>query len=89
MATGSAPLVKTIGIVVVAALAASAANVPPPAVAAITANLTVNEIGRQCRQSIILIFRPAEFDRHILALNETRLSQTLAECSDKMRSRAR
>jgi hypothetical protein len=49
----------------------------------------VNEIGRQCRQSIILIFRPAEFDRHILALNETRLSQTLAECSDKMRSRAR
>ena len=34
--TGSAPLEKTIGIVVVAALAASDAGVPPPAVATIT-----------------------------------------------------
>ena len=35
--TGSVPLVNTIGIVVVAAFAASDAAVPPPAVAAITA----------------------------------------------------
>src|SRR5437870_11595597 len=61
IATGSLPIAKTIGMVVVAALVASDAATRrgdhghPPA----------DQIGGQVRQPIVLIRRPAEFDRHV------------------------
>ena len=73
--TGSPPVANTIGIVVVAALAASAASVfaddhgDPPA----------NQLGHQRRQPVGLIFRPAVFDRDVLALDEACFLQALAE----------
>jgi hypothetical protein len=60
--TGSSATKKSTGIIAAAALAASAAEV---LVAAITAT---NQIGRQRLQSIVFAFRPAVFDRHVLAL---------------------
>src|SRR6267378_1258604 len=42
-------------------------------------HLTVNQVGRQCRQSIILAVRPAIFDRHVLALDISCILQSLAE----------
>jgi hypothetical protein len=48
-------------------LAASAEGVPPGRYNHIW--LTVSQFGRKHRQSIILAFRPAIFDRHILALD--------------------
>ena len=62
---GIAPVVKTMGIVVVAAFAArpqeywSRRSRPP----------CDEPVGRQRRQSIILAFRPAIFDRHVPALD--------------------
>src|SRR5262249_59298490 len=63
--TGSPLVAKTMGILVVAAFAASAGRSPP--ITAITA-LAVNQFGRQCGQLIVLIVRPAVFDRCVLAL---------------------
>src|SRR5207248_7620644 len=40
-----------------------------------------NEIGRQLRQAIVLALRPAIFDRHILPLDITALSEALPERS--------
>ena len=74
------------GIVVVAALAASAAA--SPAKAAMTAHLTTNQIGRQRRQPLVLTFRPAVLDRHVLALDIAGVLQALAESrADGPRSR--
>jgi hypothetical protein len=42
-------------------------------------HLTANQIGRQCRQSVILAVRPAKFDCHIAAPDETSFAQTLVE----------
>ena len=39
-------------------------------------HLTVNQFGRQSRQSIVMTFRPAIFDRHILALDISCLFQS-------------
>ena len=58
---------KTIGIVGVAAFAASAAGASTGP--AITTHLTADQIGRQLRQPIKLAFSPAIFDRHVLALD--------------------
>jgi hypothetical protein len=71
-ATGSAPMEKTIGIVAVAALAASAVSdhSHPPA----------DQISRQFRQPIIVPRRPTEFDRYVLALDKTRFAQAFAKC---------
>ena len=72
---------NTIGIVEVAALAASAAG---SAIAAINGGLAGNQLGRQRRQSFVLIFRPPAFDRDILPLDVTGLSQPLAERGDEL-----
>ena len=72
---------NTIGIVVVAALAASAETVPPAA--AINETSTLNEIGCQLRQAIILAARPPVFDRDSLALDEPGFLQTLMESGDE------
>ena len=74
--TGSPPTTNTIGIVVVAALAASAAALPP---CDDHRHLAADQIGRQRRQSIVLTFRPAIFDRDVLALDIAGLLQALAE----------
>ena len=78
---------KTMGIVVVAALAAKAEAVLP--VAAITATSPANQIGRQCRQPIDLILRPAVYDRQVLALDIAGLLQALAKCAQTVRDRVR
>ena len=57
---------KTIGIVVVAAFAASAAGI---AIRDNHGHLSANQIGRQCRQSIVLVFCPTVFDRHVAAFD--------------------
>ena len=63
---------NTIGIVVVAALAAKI-ELPPP-VARI--NPTADQIGRQRRQLIVLVFREAIFDRYVAALDIAALGYT-------------
>jgi hypothetical protein len=73
--TGSFPDSNTIGIVAVAALAACAAG---GLNATITA-LTPHQIGRQLRDAIIVALRPAEFDRHIAALEHIRTRQAPTE----------
>src|SRR5262245_8744479 len=50
--------------------------------------MTVNQIGRQCGQSIVAVFRPAIFDRHVPALGIAGLFQTLMESRQKRRIRA-
>ena len=42
-------------------------------------HLTTNQVGRQCRQSIVLTFRPAILDGRVLALDIAGLLQALAE----------
>ena len=59
--TGSSVTLNTIGIVVVAALAANAGAVPPRD----HVRPPANQIGRQRRQSIVLTFGPAVFDRDV------------------------
>src|SRR5262249_18855314 len=44
-------------------------------------DLSANEFRRQYWQSIELIFGPAVFDRHVLALDKAGLFETLAECT--------
>src|SRR5258708_27152253 len=68
--TGSAAVSNTIGMVVVASFAASAAGV---LVAAMTAML--NQVDRQRRQAVILALGPAGFGPHIAAVDIARLSQ--------------
>src|SRR5262249_15935851 len=46
-------------------------------------HLSANQLGRQCRQSIILVFGPAVFDRDVLGLDITALLQSLAECAHR------
>jgi hypothetical protein len=65
-------MLKTMGIVVVAAWAASAAGVLPGVA-------TTDQIGRHSRQSIVLAVRPAIFDRHVLSIDIPHLAQALAE----------
>ena len=75
--TGSLPLVKTIGIVVVEVFAARLAGV---LVAAMTETLAANQVVGQCSQAIELSVRPAIFDRYILAFDIAGFLQTLTEC---------
>jgi hypothetical protein len=44
-------------------------------------HLTANQIGRQGRQSIVLVLGPAVFDRHVPALNITGFIQASAKSS--------
>ena len=80
--TGSPPVAKTIGTVVVAALAASAAS----GVADDHGHRPANQVGHQGRQPIGLIFRLAKFDRDVLALDEAGFLQALAECRHEIAS---
>src|SRR5688572_27150036 len=75
--TGSPALTKTIGIVDVAAFAASPEWIPPTA--AITATRTLDEVGRKGRQSIVLEIRPAKLDRYIPAFDVPGVFEPLAE----------
>ena len=74
--TGSRPMTKTIGMVAVAAW--------PPAPQGCGRNdhghLAADQIGRHRRQPIVLTFRPAVFDRDVVALDIAGLVQTFAEC---------
>src|SRR5262245_4190781 len=63
--TGSLPVVKTMGVVVIAALSAST----PGVLATNTATRTINELKRDHRHSIVLPLRPAVLDRHVRALD--------------------
>src|SRR5262245_39206528 len=78
---GSLPVTNTIGIVVVAALAASDAGRPLPMITAVM----LNQISSHSRQSIVLTLRPAVFDRYILALNEACVLQSLAQRDHEVR----
>ena len=73
---------KTMGIVVVAALAA---NAGASAGRGDHGDLPANQIGRQRRQSIELILGPAVYDRHVLALDIAGLLQALAKCAQTVR----
>ena len=83
--TGSPPVAKTIGTVVVAALAASAAML----FADDHGHRPANQISHQRRQPIRLIFRRAVFDRDVLALDEACFLQALAERGHEVRRRRR
>src|SRR5262245_25262798 len=50
-------------------------------------HLAVNEIGQQRRKSIVLILRPAAFDRYVLALDIAGFAQTLTERANGPRTR--
>ena len=74
---------KTIGIVVVAALAANAECGRQPRRSRRPA---ANQFGRQRRQPIALILGPAVFDRHVLAFDIAGLLQALAKCAQTVRA---
>ena len=84
--TGSSPTTKTMGIVVVAALAANAAGGSDRDD---HGDLPANQFGRQRRQPIGLTLGPAVFDRHVLALDIAGFLQALAECAQTVRDRVR
>src|SRR5262249_57846517 len=86
-ATGSPPIVKTIGSVVVARLAARAVGSPP--VEAITANLTLDQLSRQHRQSVALTLCPAPFDRNISAFRIASFIETLPKRGNCVRQSVR
>jgi hypothetical protein len=44
----------------------------------------VDQIGRQCRQPIVLAVRVAVFDRHVAAFGMTGFAQAFAECGEEM-----
>ena len=83
--TGSLPVVNTIGIVAVAALA-SRESAPRRDH---DRDLTANQIRRQRRQSIVLTLGPTKFDRDVLALDVAGLVQTVAKRGNVGRPRSR
>ena len=72
------------GIVVVAALAATAEGVP---MAAITATCRRTNSAASAGSRSVLILGPAVFDRHVLALDIAGLLQALAKCAARCRER--
>ena len=82
--TGSSPIVNTIGMVVVAALAAMA---PRRCRSHDHRHLAADQIGRQRRQPIELALGPAIFDRDVAALDVAGFAQALAERGQVRRSR--
>ena len=80
LSTGSPPTSKTIGIVEVALFAASAEGRPP---CHDHIDLAADEIGDQCGQPIIVVLRPAVFDRYVLPLDIAGFAQSLAERGDE------
>src|SRR6516165_3959909 len=45
-------------------------------------DIAMNQIGYQCRQSVVLPLRPPPFDRYVAALNVTGFAQPLSKCGD-------
>jgi hypothetical protein len=78
-ATGSSGVLKTIGIVVVAALAAKAAEV---LAATITLTFPTNLVNSEFR---LRNLRRTVFNRHVLALGISGVLQTLTKCPQKIR----
>src|SRR5262249_9881630 len=85
--TGSSATAKTMGIVVVAALAANATAGPPLVVIGDQPNPSANQLGRQRRQPVHLILGPAVFDRHILALDIAGVFEAPAKSAQPVRHR--
>ncbi|MFZ2142149.1 MAG: hypothetical protein WAV78_35325 [Xanthobacteraceae bacterium] len=73
--TGSAPTPKTIGMVVVAALAASAAGLLPGD----NGHVAADEIGHERWQSIVLALQPVVLHRHVLNLDVAGFVEALTE----------
>ena len=69
-------MMKTIGMVAVAALAASGGRLPP---LDDHRHLTADQIGRQRRKPLDLALRPSEFDRHVAAFDIAGFAQPFAE----------
>jgi hypothetical protein len=76
--TGSRPVSKTTGIVVVAAFAASPAAALPGAAITVTRRRTRS--GCQCWQSVGLTISPNKFDCDIATLVKAHRAEALAEC---------
>jgi hypothetical protein len=72
---GLSPIPKTIGIVAVAALAATAADAESATIMA----TRPDQISHQRRQAIVLALHIMVFDRHVLALDVTGFAKPLAE----------
>src|SRR5262249_9795570 len=81
--TGSAPMMKTMGIVSVAALAASVAAVLPGVTMAVTRRRTSS--AARAGRRFILALRPAIFDRDVLTFDVTGFTQPLTECGQGSR----
>ena len=75
--TGSAPMVKTIGMVLVAPFAARADAMSP--VAAMAATFSASVLGRKRRQLRVVALGPPVLDAHVAALDEARLGKALPE----------
>src|SRR5262245_6558784 len=75
--TGSSPVMKTMGIVAVAAFAANAEAVPTNR--GDHGDLSAHQVSCQCRQPFNLILGPAILDRNILALDIARFIKALAK----------
>ena len=50
-------------------------------------DLPANQLGRQCRQSIVLTLGPAVFDRNVLALDIAGLLEALVKYAQTVRER--
>jgi len=48
-----------------------------------------HELGRQFRQAVIAVFRPARFDPHVLTIGITGLAQAIAKCNEALGVRLR
>jgi len=77
---GSSPLRKAIGIVEVDAFAASTVTFR----CGNHGYLPANQIGRQCRQTIILIVCKAVFDQDVLTFDITGVFQSTTKCGQKV-----
>ena len=84
--TGSPPVVKTIGIVGVAALAARGDGASRRDD---HGDPSANEIGGQLWQPIELTFRPAVFDGDVRAFDIAGVLEALADCLQALRDRVR
>jgi hypothetical protein len=81
-ATGSLAVVKTIGIFVFVAFAASAAGV---LVAAMTGHLTANQFGGKLRQAFVVVFSPAILDDDVLTFDKAHLVKPASEFTQEFR----
>jgi hypothetical protein len=81
----SSPTPNTIGIVAVAALAAIVAGKLPGVAMAATRRRTTVSHQCQCRQAIVLAFKPVVLNRHVLTLDVTGFAKPFAERAHTIR----